>query len=325
VADTQANTVEEHNRVQRALHGSLGRNWTLVLAGLAFLAIGFLLTAWTIGTPDEAFFLQVARRVAAGEDLYGDVRFVSTPLSVYVTVPFVAAFGVDVAWVKLLVAAAFALSLVLVVLLAWRLAITRTFPLVLSIGVLVWAAPAAGPLYQPLAGLCLLGCFFAAVAWTQADGAGSRAGRLAVASGMSAGLAFGSKYTVGLLALAAMLGSFALADRPRHERARAAALAALSFVLVGLRLSPRRSPVRAPSSTPCSPIRKPTSSERDSRTSRVSARPPKSSRTGVTVRRCSSSPCSPPRSTSSRWLLCWRSRGWPVTADAGAKRECCCT
>jgi 4-amino-4-deoxy-L-arabinose transferase-like glycosyltransferase len=214
-------------------HPRVADRTALALAGVTFAALAFFNGATDIGLPDEAWSLQVVERVASGDSLYGEVWFGTTPLSVYLAAPLVLAFGADIAWVKLLVAASYGLSVVAALLLARRLAIPRGLPLLLALVVLVPTAQGAPALYQPLADLFLLCCFLGALAWVQTDG---RQFPLALATGAAAGLAVGSKHTVGFLALAAAAGSMLLTRKPRRIRYEAAALAALACAAVALAL-----------------------------------------------------------------------------------------
>jgi 4-amino-4-deoxy-L-arabinose transferase-like glycosyltransferase len=202
----------------------------LVLGVIAASAVGFLVDAAGIGRPDEPWFLLVVDSVASGEVLYRDTWFGTTPLSVYLAVPLVAAFGSQIAWIKLLVAVVFAVSVLLSVLLARRLRVEGGFPVVVMLAVVVFAAPGQYALYQPLATLFLAACFLATLAWHQAEG---DAGLLLPLSiGVCAGLSFASKHTVGLLALAAALASFSLARTAAAERLRAGIAASASCLFV---------------------------------------------------------------------------------------------
>ncbi len=167
---------------------------------------------------DEMWFLQVVRRVVAGEVLYRDVFYGATPLAVYLAAPFVALSGAEVAVVKGLVALSATLTLLVVRRILQQLDLGQRFPLIAA--VVVVFAPSwmigTGALYVPLAYLLLA----LTLMWGLEGNSGlkpSPAGwpnRQALLSGVAAGLCFGAHQTVGALALLALIGSSALAWRP---------------------------------------------------------------------------------------------------------------
>ena len=209
--------------------GAAGDRRLLAAALVVFIAVAGLYLLSGINVRDESWFLQVVTRVADGDVLYRDVFFGATPLSVWLTWPLVALFGPQLAWVKLMVLAAFAVTLVLTTWIVRRLGAGTFAALLVAAGVLVFATPHKSSLYPPLATTCLVACLAAVLVW--ADG-GPRA-RLAVAgAGAAAGLAFATKQNVGLLALAALFLAVLLAGAGR--RVRSWALAGAGFVVFAL-------------------------------------------------------------------------------------------
>jgi 4-amino-4-deoxy-L-arabinose transferase-like glycosyltransferase len=189
----------------------------LVAAGLAALTVAaglYLLSG--INTRDEAWFLQVAARTADGDVLYRDVFFGATPLSIWLTWPLVALFGAQLAWVKLLVLASFAVTLALTAWTARRLGAGTAAVLLLAAALLVLATPLRSSLYQPLATTFLAACLALTLVWVEG---GPRARLAVAAAGAAAGLAFAAKQNVGLYALAALLLAVLLAGEGRRLRA----------------------------------------------------------------------------------------------------------
>jgi 4-amino-4-deoxy-L-arabinose transferase-like glycosyltransferase len=207
-----------------------GRDRLPVAAALAALTVAaglYLLSG--INTRDEAWFLQVVTRVADGDALYRDVFFGATPLSIWLTWPLVALFGAQLAWVKLLVLAAFAATLAFTAWSARRLGAGTAAVLVLAVAMLVLATPLRSSLYQPLATTFLAACLALALVWTEG---GPRAGLAVAAAGAAAGLAFAAKQNVGLYALAALLLAVLVGGEGR--RVRAWSLAAAGFAVCAL-------------------------------------------------------------------------------------------
>jgi 4-amino-4-deoxy-L-arabinose transferase-like glycosyltransferase len=198
---------------------------------LAALVAGALL--WSLGgleTRDESWFLQVTARVADGDVLYRDVFYATTPLPVYVTLPFVWLLGAQAFWVKALVAGCFAASLLLLVRIGRKAGATNLELAAAGAVLLVLALPVRAALYQPLAAVLVLGCLAAALAWCE-----SGSTRTLALAGVLGGLAFASKQNVGLFAAVALLAAVLLAG----GRLRALVVATASFAgAVALTLVP---------------------------------------------------------------------------------------
>lgn len=193
----------------------LTARWTAIALGLLAYGLytGFL-TPRQI-TTDEAWFLQVTRRMLSGETLYRDIFFGVTPLSAYLTAALAGVFGVELAVVKGVMAAAFAAN----TLLACRIARQLGLPdRVLALVILAQVAyvpswiPGAGSPYTPLAYVLFLASFSCFLSWREravAGAGGPEAGaRLATwslaAAGCLGGLAFAVKQTMGIYVLAGL-------------------------------------------------------------------------------------------------------------------------
>lgn len=201
----------------------------LVAALAALIVVAGLYLLSGINTRDESWFLQVVTRVAEGDVLYRDVFFGATPLSVWLTWPLVALLGPQLVWVKLMVLAAFAVTLVLTTWIVRRLGAGTSAALLVAAAVLVFATPHRSSFYPPLATSCLVACLAAVLVWV--DG-GPRA-RLGIAgAGAAAGLAFAAKQNVGLLVLAAVFVAVLLAGVGR--RIASWTLAGVGFVVCAL-------------------------------------------------------------------------------------------
>lgn len=177
-----------------------GRVWAARLRPLVGLVVlSLVVTAGRgVSTGDETWFLQVAARVAGGERLYADVFYSPLPLAALLAALPVAVVGAHVAVIEILNAATWAAT-VLVTLRVARLAgAGRGARIVLIGGLLVMATPQRNSLYTPLAMLFLM---IALALVAQPGRSPMRVG----AAGLSVGLAFASKQTVGLAALAALL------------------------------------------------------------------------------------------------------------------------
>jgi hypothetical protein len=180
-----------------------------ILAGLGLFAAGLALSVLQgLVLSDEAWFLQVVHRMSSGQVLYRDISFGVTPLSAYLTWGLTSVFGTQVLVVKAMVAACFAGTAILTwsVLRGLGLAVA---PVLLALALLAYAFPAPGSPYAPLATTAFMGAFALTVTWWNGQRSGGGRPRhsaaLAAAAGAAAGLSFGSKQNVGLLALAAVL------------------------------------------------------------------------------------------------------------------------
>jgi 4-amino-4-deoxy-L-arabinose transferase-like glycosyltransferase len=198
--------------------------------GLVLAAGGLLALGRSILSADEAWFLQVVRRVASGEVLYRDVFFGVPPLSVYLLAPLAWAWRPEVWLVRAALVACVAATALLCSLIARRLGSDREFSSLLGAALLLLAFPVPMAPYAPLATLFLLAALAAVVRWEEAVG---RSRRALVLAGVACGMAFASKQNIGLYALGAVL-LLVLSSRPRPGetgRRRPLSLVSASFLL----------------------------------------------------------------------------------------------
>ncbi|MDW8186262.1 MAG: hypothetical protein RMM07_13530 [Anaerolineae bacterium] len=197
-----------------------------------FLVSFYLAIAAGINRGDEAWFLQVLRRVAAGERLYGDVFYGAGPVAVYVALPGIYLFGVEVIVVKAVVAGGYAAALLLGARALQRLGVPLGFRLLFLAANLILAPPPAAATYQTLANTFLMAAFDATIAAQRSRLPARRAARQRLA-GAWAGLAFATKQNIGGYALIAALLAIAL-ESTRGERWQQIAGTIGAFLLAGL-------------------------------------------------------------------------------------------
>lgn len=219
--------------------GRTGERLFVAAVVAVFTVPAALTTASGFNQLDEAWFLQVVARVADGETLYEDVFFGVPPLSVYLTLPLVALFGVQIAWVKAVVLGAFAASLALAVVTARRLGAGRWECVAFAAAMLVFTKPFGIGLYQPLASTFTLACLATTLAWAaqlETVPRDARRERLTLLlAGAAAGLAFSAKQNIGLYALGALLAAILVLGAGRRVRSATLALGScIACVLVPL-------------------------------------------------------------------------------------------
>ena len=204
----------------------MARWWPAALAALVVYRC-------LLGPPiltDESWFLQVVTRTVAGETLYRDVFFGSTPLAVWLAGPFALAGGGKLLALRALLALIQLAALAL----AGRLAAQLRLP---GRGGLLLAALLFTlqhfSYYTPLAMMFLLACYSAALSWRA-----TRAPRWLALAAAAAALSAAAKYHVGLAACGALLltvlGDSSLPVRSRLQRAALTCglFAALTFLLL---------------------------------------------------------------------------------------------
>lgn len=174
-----------------------------------------------VNPADEAWFLQVLRRLYEGETLYRDVFFGVPPLSVFVSIPLVWLFGPEILVLKLVLAISYASLL----LLGWwglgLLGVGRWLRLTCVALSFVLAPPFPGSPYHVMSMAFFAGSMVAFIARFQ----GRQDPRVPwdTLAGFSAGLAFLAKHNVGALALAAtVLAGFLTLPQPRRAVVRGA-------------------------------------------------------------------------------------------------------
>jgi hypothetical protein len=216
------------------------------MLGTAIFAFAFFseVTSGSI-TNDEAWFLQVARRMVSGDVLYRDVFFGVTPISAYVAAGLVRLLGIEILVVRGMMAASLAAACLLSLRIARQLHLSRTAQALVVLGILAFVPswlPGAGSPYTPLAYVFLLVCWSSFLDWREATAgtrpeAPRRAGWMIALAGAFAGLAFVTKQTIGIYTLAALVGAIYLTPPSESDgrlRARAALIAGLSFVAVAV-------------------------------------------------------------------------------------------
>ncbi len=214
-----------------------------LLGGLALFAMGFFVAMGRgVNMADESWFLQVVHRVTSGDVLYRDVFFGATPLSVYVVATFTTILGSEILVLKAVVTLISVLVILLSCRLARKLGSGPAFPLLLALALAVTSWNWESGAHSLLASVFFLACFGAALGWAQSQtdspsGIGRSGGMGALfLGGAAAGLSFGSKQTLGLYGLAALLLTVALVSRRPGAKAPRL-LSALSLVLGGFGLS----------------------------------------------------------------------------------------
>jgi hypothetical protein len=177
-----------------------------------------------INPQDESWFLQVTARAARGEVLYRDVAFGATPLSIYLSVLLVKLFGVEVVIIKALNALSFTVTLLLCVRCSEHLGLSRNTACAVGAAYLFYALPGnalLGSAYTPLAIMLFVACFERTLAWQR-----SPLVRTLLAAAVLAGLCFGVKQNMGLLAIVALAVVVGL--RNARAAATACGIAALT-------------------------------------------------------------------------------------------------
>ncbi len=199
------------------------RGWTVLFAAAGAAAVAAVVWGVSARTflADEAWFGQVAARVARGETLYKDVWIGVTPLSVWATALLGRVFGTTLVAVKVFSGVAFVLSAVLVVLVARtvRLSLPAT---VATLALLLVTSPpgraGAGSGYNTGIVPLTLACLLAAVTWWESEEADRPA--LAAVAGALAAVAFGVKQNAGVLMMLAFTGTVGAAPLQPGGRRR---------------------------------------------------------------------------------------------------------
>ncbi len=163
--------------------------------GLFAIAMIFCLIQ-EINLDDETWFLQVVRRMLSGELLYRDIHFGVTPLSAYFSSAICAIFGVELLAMRVLLAAYFVASALLIFAILKELGILRSIGWSLAVTLFVLAHPQANwgfSGYNGLAKVFFLATFLFALQ-----------NRLLFAA-VAAGLCAATKQNVGAIAFLALI------------------------------------------------------------------------------------------------------------------------
>lgn len=187
---------------------------------LVLVALSLLVTAGRgVSTGDETWFLQVAARLADGEQLYDEVFYSPLPLAALLAAVPVAVVGAQIAVIEILNAITWAATALVGLHVARRAGVRGGTRILLLCSLLATATPQRNSLYTPLAMLLLM---IALALVMQPGRPAVRAG----AAGLAAGLAFASKQTIGLAALAALIVTVAACATGERRRIQLAAAAA---------------------------------------------------------------------------------------------------
>lgn len=207
------------------------RAWSWLAGGAALALANAWLISFDVNQLDEAWTLQVARRLLGGERLYDEVWFGTTPLSAYVLLAAVSLFGVEAIVLKALSALLAASCGLLVARIALQCGMRARSAAVLALLSVALAPAVPLSLYTPLAITFLLACESATLAVVLRRP--EQRTPAALLAGALAGLSFASKQNVGALVLAA-LGTTLLLAEPSRAGVRRIGAAVLAFGAVAV-------------------------------------------------------------------------------------------
>ncbi|NGX37923.1 MAG: hypothetical protein K1000chlam2_01091 [Chlamydiae bacterium] len=200
-----------------------------ILIGIAIFCVGFYLCRFQeINLDDETWFLQVVNRFLSGDVLYRDIFLGVTPLSVYITSFFCWLFGVELLVARGVLVLYYVCTILLTRAILQELEIPQRYSLLLILAFFVFMHPQhtwAFSGYNSLACVFFLACFLMMLKWTNRKSLSSL-----IFAGVFAGLCFGSKQNLGLIALFGVLASFFVSRRNKKE----AFAILLPFLLVGI-------------------------------------------------------------------------------------------
>jgi len=185
------------------------------LSAVIFGCCFYLTLAAGINLGDEAWFLQVTRRVAEGGRLYSDVFFGAGPLAIYLSVPIVRLFGPQILVTKALVAASYTVCMVLGLEILKTLGVQGWLRILFVVGLFGIIPTYAPSGYQALATVFILAAFRVSLALTEREVA--QPFWLAGLGGLWAGLGFATKQNVGLYLLLAVMATLLLSGAMRWE------------------------------------------------------------------------------------------------------------
>lgn len=170
-----------------------------------------------VGTGDASWFLRVACRMASGEVLYRDVFYGAGPIAPYLAWLAARISGGEMIAIRVLQLLLFAGITILVLAMLHRAGVASRWRIPVFCALVAYGFEPAFSIYNVLSTLLLLACMGAALEWQR----GGQARWLWVA-GVLAGLEFGTKQNVAVLAAVA-LGVPLLARREWRALARVAA------------------------------------------------------------------------------------------------------
>jgi hypothetical protein len=222
--------------------------WRWLAGGL-----GLTLIIWAIDLAsgpmfaDDLWFVQVIHRLSSGDQLYSEVFYGVPPLAAWISLPLVAAFGSELAVIKFVGDAIIAATALVAVKVSRQVGIGAYGQILVGLATAGFVfMPTFSP-YGPLAYLMLIATLSAALSWQRNVESGEegrhREHLSLIAAGAFAGLSITSKQSVGLLALAALLGVVVLfrpAEKfePRRRLADAALVTGVAGAVTAVVLSP---------------------------------------------------------------------------------------
>jgi hypothetical protein len=201
------------------------------IVGAVLLFIYGMYTELSSGniTNDEAWFLQVSRRLAEGEVLYKDIFFNVPPLSAYSTSLLIKIFGAELMVVKVLMSSYFTATGLLAIRILQKLRLGKPAKVLFILAYLAYTPSwliAAGSLYTPLAYVLLLVTFLAMLSWLESElGAlespkWERYYRMLIL-GILSGLSFVTKQNIGAYIFLVVMFGVWVSMRFLHQKPRA--------------------------------------------------------------------------------------------------------
>jgi hypothetical protein len=179
--------------------------------------------AFYLGRPvnrtDESWMLWLVDRVAHGDVLYRDAYDVSTPLAAWAGAVLVWVAGAQLAVLRGMVAASFALQLVIGLAIVRRCGLRTAGSIVFAVALFAFGSPlvAYTSSYSSLAALGAVLALFAVLVWYERRDDGRRAAIALAGAGAACGFAFWSKPNVGFLVTGAVT-VFVVAVAVRERR-----------------------------------------------------------------------------------------------------------
>lgn len=205
----------KRNRVQ-PLAGYLGsRDPFAFVAGLAIVIGGAaILEIGRLNTWDEAWLLHVATRLSAGDALYRDVFYGTTPLAAYIAAFLASTFGPELLVLKAAGIACLTLTFVLALGISRQLEAAMS-PIVLGAAIVVTQLPYTFG-YSILATTLAVAALAALLAWYARFSSDLPSSRWLIVSGLAAGACIATKHNVGAYVSVALMVSVALLVRERR-------------------------------------------------------------------------------------------------------------
>jgi hypothetical protein len=192
---------------------------------VVFAATYALYLGRPVNRTDESWMLWLIDRVAHGDVLYRDAYDVSTPLAAWIGALFVWTAGAQLMVLRAMVAASFALQVVVGLAIVRRCGLRTAGSIAFAVGLFAFGSPlvAYTSSYSSLSTLGGVVALFAALVWYEHRDDGRRAALALAGAGAACGFAFWSKPNVGVLVTGAVT-VFLVAVAVRERRRLAADL-----------------------------------------------------------------------------------------------------